>query len=94
MSERDRIRTAQQVIVLDPSWTVWVHNTIARGRIDESTGKPAADLFAGVDRISEVLSKNTECVDEPDRELYATRLDLIPHVPGLIFLLVRTSFQA
>ena len=92
IESRDRIRTAQQVVVLDPDWAVCFHDTRGQGRIEQSAGKPAVDVIAGIDKIKEALSKQAEFLDDTDRELYATRLQLAAGQSGLVFVLIRKPF--
>jgi hypothetical protein len=88
---RERIRTAQQVIVIDASSTVWLHDARSQGPITESVGKPACEVIGDADQIAATLLKHSEFIDETDRELYATRLDLVPTEPGLVFVLDQRS---
>ena len=92
IESRDRVRTAQQVVVLDPDWAVCFHDTRGQGRIEQSAGKPAIDVIAGIDKIKEALSKQAEFLDDTDRELYATRLQLAAGQSGLVFVLIRKPF--
>ncbi len=90
---RDRVRTAQQVIVLDPNCSIWVHASHTHGPIEESVGKRAADVISKIDAVTEAVSRQAEFIDDTDRDIYATRLDLVANEPGLVFILLRKPFQ-
>ena len=90
---RYRVRAAQQVILLDPNLSIWVHDSHALGPIEESLGKRAADVIPDIDEITKVLSRHTEFIDYTNREIYVTRLDLAIGEPGLIIAFLRKPFQ-
>jgi hypothetical protein len=51
-------------------------------------------VIPGIDDILEVVSRRAEFVDDTNREIYATRLDLAKGEPGLVFLFLQKPFQA
>jgi hypothetical protein len=91
---RNRLRTAKQVITLDPNCSIWVHESQTHGPIEESVGRKAVDVIPGIDDIIKVVSRRAEFVDDTNQEIYATRLDLAEGEPGLIFVFLRNPFQA
>ena len=90
---RNHLRTAQQVIALDPKNSIWVHDSPTHGPIEESVGRKAVEVIPGIDDIVKVISRRAEFVDDTNREIYATRLDLTAGEPGLIFVFLRKPFQ-
>jgi eukaryotic-like serine/threonine-protein kinase len=86
---RDRIQTAQQIIVVDSESTVWLHNSKRCGPITESVDKPAAEIVAVMDRLDTTLAQHAEFIDETNREVYAARLDLVAVKSDLVIVLDR-----
>jgi serine/threonine protein kinase len=91
---KNRLRSAKQVLALDPNSSIWVHHSQPHGPIEESVGKKAEDLIPGMEELIQVVSRRAEFVDDINRDIYATRLDLAKGEPGLIFVFLRNPFQA
>ncbi len=86
---RDRVRTARQVLMLDPSGSIWIHDSLAHGPIGESVGQNASDVIPEMATITNVVARQAEFIDDTNREIYATRLDLSGSEPGLVIVLLR-----
>jgi len=89
---RDRLHTAQQVIVLEPNCSIWVHDSRASGPIKDSIGKLAEEVIPEFENISNVVARRDEFMDATNQEIYATCLNLAPGTPGLVFVLLRKPF--
>lgn len=73
---RNRVSHAKQIFVINQESKILVHDTQEFGRVFGSVGKPAVDFVADYPHVLDHLSRRMEFVDESDRAIYATGLDL------------------
>ena len=90
---QNRVRFAQQIAVADMDGKVWIHHSRLHGRVEQSTDKPVAEVFSGMEQITETLISHSEFVDAANREVYATRLELDAGESALALLLISKPFD-
>ena len=89
----NRVRYARQILVLDRTGKILSHDILGCGRIDRSAGRPVTEIVPEFEPRGQCCAKLGEYVDKTDRELYATRLELIPRDSELTIVLLRNPFE-
>ena len=78
-----RSRVSKEVLIVDDSETVLLEDS---ARANGSVGKSANDIVNSWGEIKRELDLNNDYVDS-QREVYATRIDLVPGISSLDLIL-------
>jgi serine/threonine protein kinase len=87
LEQLNRRFSAKNIVVACDTYQVVVHSNEQDGVIEENTGRELLDILPQFESAHQALQSKLEFIDETDRTIYGTRLWLVKHKHGLMFML-------